>query len=67
MPLEYIESNDFSFSNSVSKSECFILYWLVSLLRFVGLLSKFVLADKVACAKLAAKFSVISLLNYGVV
>ena len=37
------------------------------LLRFVSLLSKSVFVTKFACANLAAKFSAVSLLNYGVV
>ena len=55
------------FLNAFSTSACFVLFELIFLLRLISLLSKPVFVSKCACANIAAKFYVVSLLNSGVV
>ena len=45
----------------------FVLFELIFLLRFVNLASKSVFGTNFACANIAAKFSVVNLLNSEVV
>ena len=53
--------------NSFSTSTCFVLFEVFFLFKLFSLSSKSVFVIKFACANLAAKFSVVSLLNSGVV
>ena len=62
-----IESIKCYFFNSFSKSKCFVLFEVIFLLRLDSLASKSVVVIKFACANLAANFSAVNLLNYGVV
>ena len=62
-----IESNVFSFFNSLSTSKSFDLFAVILLLRLDSLASKSVLVITFACASLELKPSAAIVLNYGVV
>ena len=53
----------FDLFNSLSTSKCFILFWVIFLLRLNNLVSKSVFVIKLACASLALKTSPANLLN----
>ena len=55
------------FFSSFSTSKCLDLFEVTLSLNFFNLVSKSVFVMKFACANLALKFSVVSLLNSGVV
>ena len=66
-PLKQIESNIFSFFNSIPSSKCFDLFAVVFLLRLDSLASKSGFVIKFACANLALKTSATKVLNSGVI
>ena len=55
------------FFSLFSTNKCFVLFEVILLLMSCNLISKSVFITKFACANLALKFSVASLLNSGVV
>ena len=67
LPLKKIKSNGFSFLNSFSTSNCFVLFAVIFLLRLDSLASKPVFAIKFPYANLALKISAAKVSNSGFV